>query len=297
MIFFSVILPTYNRAGLITETIETVLQQTYTHFELIVIDDGSSDDTRKIIERKYNGDIRVRYFFKQNEERGAARNFGLKQAKGDYAVFFDSDDWMKPDYLETLKNIIDEHHGIYLLAAKYNYDNRGKEEVNPRLEKLAEGWYDQNLFLQGNILACNFCINIRDQRIRYFPEDRELASMEDWLFLLLNSDKERLFIRDKVCVMMRQHNERSMMNNQLVIKARQNATAWVLHNLQLDNSDRKKLQSWSHYFCGVHQYLDLKKKEAIKESIKAIRSGGLKLDFLILLVKSIVGRRIISSLK
>jgi glycosyltransferase involved in cell wall biosynthesis len=297
MIYFSVILPTYNRSGLITETIETVLQQTYPHFELIIVDDGSTDDTRKVVESQYSEDTRVKYFIKQNEERGAARNFGLKHAHGDYAVFFDSDDWMKQDYLESLKFIIAKNPGIFLLAAKYNYDNAGKEEVNPALQQLAEGWYDQKLFLKGNFLACNFCINIREHKIKYFPEERELASMEDWLFLLLNSENNKVFIRDKVCVTMRQHNNRSMMNNQLVIKARQNATGWILKNLHLDNSDRKKLLAWSHYFCGVHQYLDLKRKEALTESVKAIRSGGLNVDFLILFLKAIVGRRILSWLK
>ena len=297
MIFFSVIIPTYNRAGLISETIETVLLQTYPYFELIIVDDGSTDDTGSIIESRISGDTRVRYFLKQNEERGAARNFGLKQAKGDYAVFFDSDDWMKPDYLETLKNVIEKNPGIFLLAAKYNYDNNGKEEENPGLKKLAEGWYGQKLFLKGNILACNFCIKIKEHRFKYFPEERELASMEDWLFLLLNSEHDKVFIRDKVCLTMRQHDERSMMNNQLVINARQNAATWILKNLHLENSDRKKIMAWSHYFCGVHQYLDLKRKEALAESVKAIKSDGLKIDFLLLFLKSIIGRSIISWLK
>jgi GalNAc5-diNAcBac-PP-undecaprenol beta-1,3-glucosyltransferase len=297
MIYFSVIIPTYNRAGLITETIETVLQQTYPHFELVIVDDGSTDDTREVVESRYSGDTRIKYFIKENEERGAARNFGLKHAEGDYAVFFDSDDWMKPDYLNTLKNIIDENAGVFLFATKYNYDHAGKEELNPGLEKLSEGWYDQKLFLKGNMLACNFCINIREHKIKYFPEERELASMEDWLFLLLNSENDKVFIRDKVCLTMRQHDQRSMMNNQLVIKARQNATAWILKNLPLDHSDRKMLLAWSHYFCGVHQYLDLKRKEAIAESVKAISSGGLNIDFLILFLKAIVGRRIISWFK
>lgn len=297
MILFSVIIPTYNRADLITETIETVLQQTYFHFELLIVDDGSTDETKKVIENRYSGDTRVRYFLKQNEERAAARNFGIKNAKGDYAVFFDSDDWMKPDYLETLKNIVDESPEAFIIATKYNYNNDGKVEVNPCLEKLAEGWYDQKLFLKGNILACNYCIRIKDHSIKYFPEERELASMEDWLFLLLNLEKEKVYIKDRICITMRQHDKRSMMNNQLVIKARKNATAWVLKNLHIDKSDEKKLLAWSYYFCGVHQYLDLNRKEALTESIKAIGSGGINLDFLILFLKAIVGRNVISRLK
>jgi glycosyltransferase involved in cell wall biosynthesis len=73
MITFSVIIPTYNRAGFIAETMDTVLAQTYPHFEVIIVDDGSTDNTRQIIEDRYGKDTRVRYFYKQNEERGAAR--------------------------------------------------------------------------------------------------------------------------------------------------------------------------------------------------------------------------------
>src|SRR6187431_742724 len=102
MIFFSVIIPTYNRAHFILEAVDSILAQNYSSFEAIIVDDGSTDNTRSVIENKYARDTRVRYFQKKNEERGAARNFGLKEAKGNYAVFFDSDDWMQPHYLDTL---------------------------------------------------------------------------------------------------------------------------------------------------------------------------------------------------
>ena len=106
MIFFSVIIPVYNRSYLLSETIDTVLAQTYLHFEIIIVDDGSTENIKKLLDDKYSNEPGVKYFHKQNEERGAARNFGLKQAKGDYAVFFDSDDFMKPHYLQMLSAII-----------------------------------------------------------------------------------------------------------------------------------------------------------------------------------------------
>ena len=121
MIYFSVIIPVYNRSHLLGETIDTVLTQSYPGFEIILVDDGSTENIRKVLDEKYPHEPRVKYYRKQNEERGAARNFGLKQAKGDYAVFFDSDDFMKPHYLETLKKVIVENPGIKLLATKYNY--------------------------------------------------------------------------------------------------------------------------------------------------------------------------------
>jgi GalNAc5-diNAcBac-PP-undecaprenol beta-1,3-glucosyltransferase len=125
-IFFSVIIPTYNRAQLILETLETVLAQTYQNFEVIIVDDGSTDNTEQIIQKRYSTDGRVRYFYKENEERGAARNFGIKQAKGDYAVIFDSDDWMHADHLSIIEKCIANHPGskINFIASKYQLKDR-----------------------------------------------------------------------------------------------------------------------------------------------------------------------------
>src|ERR1043165_4307578 len=200
MIFFSVIIPVYNRSHLLGETIGTVLAQTHPHFEIIIVDDGSKEDIKAVLDKKYNNEPRLKLFRKQNEERAAARNFGLKQAKGDYAVFFDSDDFMKPHYLETLQKIIDQYPDVKLLAAKYNYDNNGKTEHHPLLKDLPENWYGQDLFLKGNILACNYAIKIKDHSYKFFPPERELASMEDWLFLLENLANNKIFIRNEVCV-------------------------------------------------------------------------------------------------
>lgn len=261
------------------------------------MDDGSKEDIKNVVDDNFSKEARIRYFYKENEERGAARNFGLQQARGDYAVFFDSDDWMLPHYLESLEKTISENPDINLLAAKYNYNHNGKIEKHPQLQKLKEGWYERNLFLEGNILACNYCIRIKNHPFKFFPPERELASMEDWLFLLANLESDKIFIRDKICVTMRQHVERSMSNNQKVIKARWRATDWALKNLSFSDAEEKKLIAWSHYFCGVHQYLDFNKFGALQETMKAIRLAGIHQKFISLLFKSIIGKKLIARLK
>ncbi len=293
MTFFSIIIPAFNRSHLLGETIDTVLIQGHSDFEIIIVDDGSTENIRKVLDEKYSNESRVKYFRKQNEERGAARNYGLKQANGDYAVFFDSDDFMQPHYLEVLNKIIVENPGIKLLATKYNYDNNGKKEYDPFLRSLAEGWYDQSLFLKGNILACNYCIRIKDNDFKLFPPERALASMEDWLFLLANLADNKIYIKNEIGVTMRQHDERSMSNNQKVIEARKKALDWALNELELTAAEKKILIARSHYFCGIHQYLDHKGSAAIKEAISAVKIEGLKKQFLVLIMKSIVGRKII----
>ena len=274
-----------------------MLAQSYSHFEIIIVDDGSTENIKEVLDQKYSNESKIKYFRKENEERGVARNYGIKQAEGDFAVFFDSDDLMKPHYLETLNKIIAENPGVKLLATKYNYDNKGKAEYHPFLQHLAEGWYDQDLFLKGNILACNYCVRTKNPGLNPFPPQRELASMEDWLFLLANLTNNKIFIRDEICITMRQHDERSMSDNQKVIEARKKATDWVLHTIELPARKKKTLIAWTHYFCGVHEYLDHKRSAAVKEALAAIKGDGLQRPFLLLLGKSIVGRKLIKKIR
>jgi glycosyltransferase involved in cell wall biosynthesis len=297
MPFFSIIIPTYNRRHLIKETIDSALAQTYSDFEVIIVDDGSTDNTGEFIRQEFAAELRVKYFFKNNEERGAARNYGLRQSGGDYAVFFDSDDWMLPHYLEILQKVIKANPGIFLLAGKYNYTSQGRIENHPDLFHLPEGWYNRSLFLKGNILACNYCIKINGNHYKLFPSERELASMEDWLFLLENLEKNKIFIKDEICITMRQHDERSMGNNQKVIEARKKANDWALKNIPLSKEDQQTLTAWSHYFCGIHQYLDNKRGASVKEAITAIKGDGIHKQFLLLLAKSIIGRKLIRAIK
>jgi glycosyltransferase involved in cell wall biosynthesis len=260
-------------------------------FELLLIDDGSTDNVAEFISGY--ADQRIKYFYKKNEERAAARNFGLDKAFGNYAVFLDSDDLMESNYLSTLADIIRIHPSQGMIATKYNFIFPKGEQVPSPMQPLKEGFYDFNFFLQGNPLGCNICLKLFDFDYKRFPPERELASMEDWLFLLLNTKHQPIFIKDIVCVHMQQHAGRSMAQNQVVIRARRNATAWVLQNMSFSNSEAKKLKIWSHYFCGVHEYLDGKRKKSIQESLQVLRLGGLKGKFVLLFLKSIIGSKLI----
>lgn len=95
----SVIVPTYNRAYCLEETIDSVLTQTYSDFEIIVIDDGSTDDTYKLFEGRYADDPRIKYFPQPNGGLPVARNAGMRRATGKYIAFCDSDDIWLPHKL------------------------------------------------------------------------------------------------------------------------------------------------------------------------------------------------------
>ena len=107
----SIIIPTYNRAHLIGETLDSVLAQTYQNWECLVVDDGSTDGTKSVISQYITNDGRIKFFKRpENKPKGAnaCRNIGLNEAQGKYIVFFDSDDLMYIDFIEkqakTLKD-------------------------------------------------------------------------------------------------------------------------------------------------------------------------------------------------
>ena len=101
--FFSIIIPLYNRPQEIKELLESLTDQTYKKFEVLVIEDGSVNDAEQIV-KSFAGLLDVRYFAKANEGQGFTRNYGFERADGDYFIIFDSDCLIPPDYLQIVND-------------------------------------------------------------------------------------------------------------------------------------------------------------------------------------------------
>lgn len=115
----SIIIPTYNRAHLIGETLDSVLEQTYTNWECIVVDDGSTDDTLAIIQKYIEKDRRFSFFFRpETKPKGASssRNYGLFQSKGELIIFLDSDDWLLPICLTQRVKFMEDNPTINFMV-------------------------------------------------------------------------------------------------------------------------------------------------------------------------------------
>lgn len=107
---FSIIVPVYNRRNEIADLCSSLLDQTDKDFELIVVEDGSSDKCEDIVEEYIHKGLNARYFYKENEGRSIARNYGLERALGSYFIFFDSDCLIPPQYISTLAEALDSNY-------------------------------------------------------------------------------------------------------------------------------------------------------------------------------------------
>lgn len=130
----SVIIPTYNREALITLAVQSVLNQTYRQIEIIVVDDGSTDNTREVL-REYDGEIK--YIYQERSERSKARNEGFMRSRGDYIAFLDSDDLWLPTKVEQQVWVLNEHPDVGLVYAAVKFIDINGE---PYFGKL---WWDE----------------------------------------------------------------------------------------------------------------------------------------------------------
>ncbi len=162
----SIIIPTYNRSHLIGETLDSILAQSYKNWNCIIIDDGSEDYTTELLEFYIQKDNRFS-FYKRTKEYlsggNGARNYGLKLAKGDYIIFFDSDDLMTEDHIEVKLNAIISHKVDYVIT---------RTKFLNSTDKSMDRYYK---FDQYNITPHNYII----QRINWLTLDvivkKELA--------------------------------------------------------------------------------------------------------------------------
>jgi glycosyltransferase involved in cell wall biosynthesis len=204
--FFSIIIPTYNRANLISKTLRSVLDQEFRDFEVIVVDDGGSDNTKEVVETF--ADTRVTYHWKENAERGAARNYGLDRATGKWINFFDSDDIAYSRHLLTAWEHIQKDPSAEVFHTSY-------DEVDTTTGKtVRQAIYTGNLNSRirvSNYLSCNNVFIKKSATIPYrFSEKTAIAGSEDWLLWLLLSTKYQITGLPEITSAILHHAGRSM---------------------------------------------------------------------------------------
>jgi glycosyltransferase involved in cell wall biosynthesis len=186
----SVIIPTYNRAHIITRAIQSVLDQTYKDFEIIIVDDGSTDNTESVV-KSFN-DNRIIYIRSNNTNKGvaSARNIGIKLSKAEYIAFQDSDDVWYPYKLEKIMKVIEDHSNIDFI---YSYGKVLRQGTfirdvgkNPGINNISKKELIINLFRSNSIPTQGVVVR-KDKIIKVGGFDESFISASDhelWLRLI-----------------------------------------------------------------------------------------------------------------
>lgn len=205
----SIIIPAYNRAHLIGETLNSIMAQTYTNWECLIIDDGSTDNSEQVYEVYKNRDARFVFFKRpalKPKGANACRNIGLKEASGDYVVFFDSDDLMTENHLEVKVNAIQKFDCDYVIT-RTQYFNYKNDDINNyyNLDKFpltAFNYVSQKV----NWLTLDVCVESSLARSILFNEDLQSGQEYNYFSKLVHNSINAEFLNEVVSLRRRHEN-------------------------------------------------------------------------------------------
>lgn len=272
--YFSIIIPTYNRAHLIENTLNScLLQNVNLDYEIIIIDDGSTDQTsQKIKELNYPN---IRYFSITNRERGAARNYGTRKSNGRYITFLDSDDILHPNHLSNAFKLFQESNEPEIIHLGYQLISTDKKVLQTFN---TVPYKDLNkAILKGNYMSCMGVFLRRDVALTNpFSENRELSGTEDWLLWLKLAARYKIKFVEEISASMIDHDGRSIKNySSKELDAR---TSILIDELKNDKAfistygirSLKKIHAHMLTYSGLHLMLSRKKKDAWRRFINGI---------------------------
>ena len=262
--FFSIIIPTFNREKLITRSITSILSQTFSDFEIIIVDDGSTDNTKTVVESLK--DDRIRYFKTENFGVAHARNFGSMNAVGQYVGFLDSDDILKENHLQCAYDFILEKNNPAVIHLNFSWGlaDQSKFKINALPLKLPISIFN----------SCSLHVNCvflrKDISNKFlFNENRDLMFAEDWDFFIKLAVGNTIHLRNASTAYLIDHEERSMRNfNEEIWVKRRNA---LITSLKNDGLVSEKFYS-KIYVVSAHMNSLIAINLAIrKEKIKSLK--------------------------
>jgi glycosyltransferase involved in cell wall biosynthesis len=191
----SVIIPTFNGCRKVQETIVSVLEQSERDLEIVIVDDGSTDNTAEVV-RAYS-DMRVRYFHKPNGGPASARNYGLSRASGDYVAFLDHDDLWPANFLEVMISALEANpsYGLAYAPITVTYED-GRRVTSYKQAGGKSGWLAADLFQHSFVWTSSAVM--RRSVVEHCRYDESLRrSYEDGdFFLRLSAQVRYLFVPD-----------------------------------------------------------------------------------------------------
>lgn len=216
----SILIPCYKQAEFLDECLQSVLDQTFSDWECLIIDDGSPDNTNEIASKWVEKDMRFRYFLKTNGGVSSARNYGIEKAKGEYIQFLDSDDVLDKRKLELSLNemeAIKKPKRKLVISNFIMFKNNRTNPIVPYCNLNIQLFTFESLLYQWNEtfsipIHCGFFESSLFEGIR-FPEN--LTAQEDWVVWvnIFKKDIEVCFINEPLALYRINNNSRMMTND------------------------------------------------------------------------------------
>ena len=185
----SIIMPAYNCRDYIEDSIRSVLRQTYANWELIIVDDCSTDGTAELIQTYSGIDARIRpIYFSENRGTSVARNAAIELAEGKYLAFLDSDDLWEPDKLEKQLNFMKEHNAVFTCTSYRKIDENG-QALNVVVKALPKADYWKCLYYGNSIGNSTAMLNVDLLGKVYCPDIKKRNDFALWLRVLKKGQK------------------------------------------------------------------------------------------------------------
>lgn len=283
----SVIIPCYNHGHYLKKAIESVLHQTYPHFEIIVVNDGSTDNTH-LVATEYS---EVRHIFQQNQGLSAARNTGILNSTGEYIVFLDADDCLFPEALDIQINYLLKDEGLAMVSGAYKMIIVDTNEIKEKVIDIYSNHY--NYLLQGNFIAVPASVMFRKWVCEEFKFDVTLKACEDYDYYLRITRNYSGIHHSSVIAAYYKHQSNMSNNNTMMLNAALKVLKKqkkILKSSREHKAYRKGMIFWKNAYC-TDLYIKLKLKQIPLSKVDLFTLFKYKPIFLIkLLVHKSIGR-------
>lgn len=204
--YFSIIIPTYNRIDFLIKTIESFQKQTFKDFEIIIVDDGSTDNTFEVISNLNISNLKI--FRKKNEERCIARNYGLDRAEGRYINYFDSDDFALENHLETAFKFFSKENNAQVLHLGYKVVNTELNTI-AKMPIIKGDTANEELF-KHNPLSCNGVFLEKKLALKFrFTMSKTFTLLEDYFLWLQIAANYQFYVDKTITSLVVHHSNRS----------------------------------------------------------------------------------------
>lgn len=242
----TVVTPTYNRVDYLPIAINSVLNQTYRNLELILVDDGSTDNTREVVE-KYHQDSRFQYIYQENRGQAAARNVGLGIARGDFIALLDSDDIWDLNKVERQIEAFVQHPDVGVVYGDTRYIDKQGERLDIISRKRYSGHITGQLLLD-NCVGTNTAMFRRECYLKMGGFDVTLQRSEDYDLWLRYSTKYKFLYLNEVCASCRITNNQLSDNRGAVFDAIRRILDNFSNNIPDIVAPVEIRKSWSLYY-------------------------------------------------